>query len=503
MRKLLQELLNSTSYSTVALVAGLTGGELPKLVAIAKKRPRSFVPATLAAGAVALGMGLGAAPESAFAAGPATCATVPPGAGGDYGAFAAATDAFACGQFAVANGDRSTALGAYSFAGSISSIANDNNTATGARSFAGSITGDASDNTATGAYSFAGSLFANAADNTATGAHSFAGSVFGDAVANTANGANSAAGSYFGAAYGNSASGANSAAGSFFGNAFGNTASGANSYAGSTNYTAIGNTAVGFNSFAGNPAGYALFNTAVGYNSTAAGYLNSASGSFSTAVGVGNSASGVASYAVGYGNSAFGTNARATGAFNTAVGTNTQATNAGSVAIGTDSDGDGAQSTLENEFVLGTDDHTYTAPGITSSQSRARQSGPLEVVTSDAEGHLATDGGEIFNRLDGADKRLDEAESGIALAISMEDPDLVDGERFGVRVNYGNFEGANALSWTFAGVLGRDVFRAGDRIAIGGGFGVGFEENNGDDVWGGRVGAQWTWGHAPASVAYR
>ena len=57
-----------------------------------------------------------------------------------------------------------------------------------------------------------------------------------------------------------------------------------------------------------------------------------------------------------------------------------------------------------NEMVFGTKDDTYTTPGITSGFSKSRQSGPLEVVTSDRDGHLATDGGSIF-------KALDEAES--------------------------------------------------------------------------------------------
>ena len=79
----------------------------------------------------------------------------------------------------------------------------------------------------------------------------------------------------------------------------------------------------------------------------------------------------------------------------------------------------------------------------------------------------------------------------------MENPDLTGNERFGVAMNYGNFEGASALSWSGMGVLGYDVLSRGDRVAISGGFGVGFEENDGDDVWGGRVGAQWTWGRRP------
>jgi hypothetical protein len=119
-------------------------------------------------------------------------------------------------------------------------------------------------------------------------------------------------------------------------------------------------------------------------------------------------------------------------------------------------------------------------------------------VTSDANGNLATDGGDIFRRLKNVEGDVDEARSGVALAISIENPDLTGNERFGVAMNYGNFEGASALSWSAMGVLGYDVLSRGDRVAVSGGFGVGFEDgNNGDDVWGGRVGAQWTWGRKP------
>ena len=158
---------------------------------------------------------------------------------------------------------------------------------------------------------------------------------------------------------------------------------------------------------------------------------------------------------------------------------------------------------------MGTAADTYKAPGIVSQLSKDRQTqGKLEIVTSDQGGNLATDGGLVFDkinefddhfktvdrRLDNDGRRIDENQSGVALAISMENPDLTGNERFGVAMNYGNFEGASALSWAGMGVLGYDVLSRGDRIAVSGGFGVGFAENNGDDVWGGRVGAQWTWG---------
>src|SRR5690606_34691961 len=113
---------------------------------------------------------------------------------------------------------------------------------------------------------------------------------------------------------------------------------------------------------------------------------------------------------------ALGLSASATGYNATAVGTNASAAPKGSAAFGAN-----AVATMSNQQVFGTKANTYTTPGITSGLSRSRQSGPLEVVTSDAHGNLATDGGEIY-------KKLDEAEAGIAIAIAMENPDLVAGE---------------------------------------------------------------------------
>jgi hypothetical protein len=82
--------------------------------------------------------------------------------------------------------------------------------------------------------------------------------------------------------------------------------------------------------------------------------------------------------------------------------------------------------------------------------------------------------------------------SGIALATAMQNPDLVGSERIGIAANWGTFEEANALGLSLMGVLGNDFFMENDRVAISGGFGVGFDSGAGDDVYGGRVGLQWT-----------
>ena len=78
-----------------------------------------------------------------------------------------------------------------------------------------------------------------------------------------------------------------------------------------------------------------------------------------------------------------------------AIGTDSEANFTNSAAFGT-----GATATRENQMVLGTASNTYSAPGIASDASRAAQSGPLEVVTSDGAGNLATDGGSIFATLE-------------------------------------------------------------------------------------------------------
>ncbi len=89
----------------------------------------------------------------------------------------------------------------------------------------------------------------------------------------------------------------------------------------------------------------------------------------------------------------------------------------------------------------------------------------------------------------------------MALALAAVNPDLTGNERFGVTANYGNFEGASAFGMGFEGVVGHDFVTKGDRVAVTGGWGVGFAQGSGDDVYGGRVGAQWTWGASPVVVS--
>jgi hypothetical protein len=192
-----------------------------------------------------------------------------------------------------------------------------------------------------------------------------------------------------------------------------------------------------------------------------------------------------------------------------AIGTNAKVLSGAtaSIAIGEESSvgsgltqsaafGAGATATQSNQQVFGTSTETYTMPGITSDLSKSRQSGALEVVTSDKNGNLASDGGQIFaniqqNSLDIESNRRDikKNREGVAIAASLADPDLVGSESFGLRGTWGNYDGENALGFTGMGVLSRDFMGTGSRLAFGGGIGFGLQENK----VGGRAGGQITW----------
>lgn len=126
------------------------------------------------------------------------------------------------------------------------------------------------------------------------------------------------------------------------------------------------------------------------------------------------SAAGNDAMAAGYG-------ARADGARSTAIGTQAQASGEESVAIGA-----GAVATRPRQVAIGTAASTYSLPGVASAASRAAQSGPTQVVTTDAAGNLAAlpiDLAAIDQRIDGvaayAREGRREARQGIAAAMAM------------------------------------------------------------------------------------
>jgi hypothetical protein len=272
---------------------------------------------------------------------------------------------------------------------------------------------------------------------------------------------------------------------------------GANSLACGTNSTASNNsTAVGYsaNTGANNNA------TAIGYESFAAaesvgvGANSNAWGNYATAVGAGASAAswstslgqGAATstnmYATAIGQSAFarsysvalGQDANADASYATAVGRGAHADFDNSAAFGYN-----VWTDYENQQKFGNGENTYRMTGLASDASRATQSGPLEVVTSDLNGHMATDGGYIY-------ETLDKNQDGAAIAMAMENPDLTGDEKFGLAFNYGNFDGASAIAGSVMGVLWDN---GAARFAVSGGLGYGFETQ----TVGGRVGGQLTW----------
>ncbi len=154
----------------------------------------------------------------------------------------------------------------------------------------------------------------------------------------------------------------------------------------------------------------------------------------------------------------------------TAIGANTSVQHDHSTAIGAD-----AKSTRNHQVTLGTGGDTIRAPGIASEKSKERQSGPLEVVTTDASGNLASDGGYTFNELNAHSAtlqshsatlnahsallsqhtaKLEEHAKGLAIAMSLPDAWIEANKRFAIAGSIGGFGDETALG--FAGILRLD-----------------------------------------------
>ena len=121
-----------------------------------------------------------------------------------------------------------------------------------------------------------------------------------------------------------------------------------------------------------------IANTASASGSTVLGNDNTVNASNALVVGNGATVTGGNAVAIGNGVHVAGVNG-------IAVGKLASADYANSAAFGA-----GATATRDNQQVFGTTSNTYTMSGIASSASRAAQSGPVRVVTSDAGGNLAT-----------------------------------------------------------------------------------------------------------------
>ncbi len=92
------------------------------------------------------------------------------------------------------------------------------------------------------------------------------------------------------------------------------------------------------------------------------------------------------------------------------------------------------------------------------------------VVGTDAANKAYVDAG-----LNAANRRIDRTQEGVALAVSLAQPIFMPGQTFAFRAGWGNFEGENAVGFSGAGMIGRDIFGPGTVLALDGGFGVGTE----------------------------
>ena len=263
----------------------------------------------------------------------------------------------------------------------------------------------------------------------------------------------------------------------------GATATGISTMACGTGATATGDFATATSA---NATANGLAATATGENSLASGTRANATGAGSIANGTnatalggpGTLANANAATAIGQGatvaagatgGSAFGQGATVSGMNGTAIGVGAVAAFAGSTAIGA-----GAVTTAPNQMLFGTASSTYVAPGITSAASRAAQSGALQIVTSDAGGNLATSSAAglgvattnditginsqlagINMRLNDLDNRTTKALNGTAMAFAMAGtPWLLPTERLAVSMDWGTFQGTNALALNAALRLG-------------------------------------------------
>jgi trimeric autotransporter adhesin len=174
------------------------------------------------------------------------------------------------------------------------------------------------------------------------------------------------------------------------------------------------------------------------------------------------------------------------GTSNTAVGAGTRANFSNSAAFGA-----GATATRADQQVFGTATNTYTMAGIASAASAAAQTGPRQLVTSDANGNLATaslaslglagvaDVSAINARLDDLAGRSSKAYAGVAMAGT---PTVLPHERFVTTFNWGTFQGSNAFAVSGA-------VRLDERVQLNGGVAFSPDQN----LAAGRAGVRIGW----------
>ena len=126
--------------------------------------------------------------------------------------------------------------------------------------------------------------------------------------------------------------------------------------------------------------------------------------------------------------------------------------------------------------------------GITSAASLAAQSGPTQVVTTDAAGHLAAasfsgqDISQLQSNVATLQTQMKQAFEGTAVAIAMGGSALPSDKKFAISTNWGTFRGQNAMS------LGAQM-RLSEYVVLNGGVAAGFAQGG----VGGRAGLTVAW----------
>jgi len=113
----------------------------------------------------------------------------------------------------------------------------------------------------------------------------------------------------------------------------------------------------------------------------------------------------------------------------------------------------------------------------------------VDSVWADNSSRIQDVNARLASGLDAANRRIDRAEEGVAIALALQQPIFAPGQSFAVRAGWGNFEGENAFGLSGAGIIGRDWFGQGTLVALDGGFGVG--ANSG--VMAGKAGLTFGW----------
>jgi uncharacterized coiled-coil protein SlyX len=108
----------------------------------------------------------------------------------------------------------------------------------------------------------------------------------------------------------------------------------------------------------------------------------------------------------------------------------------------------------------------------TSNDHETRITG-LEGAFADQAEQISAINGQISN----LGKRDKELAGGIAIALALDQPQLLSGQTFALRAGWGNFDGSDAFGVSAAGVLNRNAFGPGSSVVLDGGVGTSTAQN--------------------------